>query len=58
MDLHLFHSLVEDPHAATIPAYPDLVANQFGGYFVKSFAHFHVTVAVDIAPGFLIAGKK
>src|SRR5580704_11716719 len=39
-------------------AYPDLLANQFGRRFIKSFCYFHVTVAVDIAPRFLVAGKK
>jgi hypothetical protein len=58
MDLDLFHSLVEDPYATTVPAYPDLLANQFGRRFIKSLCYFHVTVAVDIAPGFLIAGEK
>jgi hypothetical protein len=58
VDLHLFHPLVEDPYAATIPAHPDLLTNQFGGYFVKGACDFHVTVAVDIAPGFLVTRKK
>jgi hypothetical protein len=58
MDLDLFHPLVEDSYAATIPAHPDLVANELGGYFVEGARHFDVTVAVDVAPGFLVTGKK
>ena len=58
MDLDLLHPLVENAYAATIPADPDLVANELGGYFVEGAAHFDVTVAVDVAPGFLVGGKK
>src|SRR5260370_9515655 len=58
MDLDLFHPLVEDPYAATIPAHPDLLTNQFGGYFVKGTCDFDVTVTMDIAPGFLVTRKK
>jgi hypothetical protein len=58
MDLHLFHPVVEDPHAATIPAHPDLLTNRFSGYFIKGFRDFYVTVTVDIAPGFLVTGKE
>jgi hypothetical protein len=58
MDLDLFHPLVENSYAATIPSDPDLVANELDGYFVEGAAHFDVTVAVDVAPGFLVGGKK
>ena len=58
MDLDLFHPLVENSDAATIPADPDLVANELGGYFVEGAGHFDVTVAVDVAPSFLVGGKK
>ena len=58
MDLHLFHPLIEDAHAATVPAHPDLATDQFRGNFIKGAGHFDVTVAMNVAPGFLEAGKK
>jgi hypothetical protein len=58
MDLDLLHPLVENSDAATIPSDPDLVANELDGYFVEGAADFDVTVAVDVAPGFLVGGKK
>ncbi len=58
MHPNLFHALVEDPHAAAIPADPDLAADQFRWRFVKGFFDFHVTVPMDAAPCFLEAGKK
>ena len=58
MDLHLFHPLIEDSYAAAVPAHPDLAADQFRGNFIKGAGHFDVTVAMNVAPGFLEAGKK
>ena len=58
VDLDLLHALVENAHAATIPAYPDLVTDQFGGNFIEGASHFDVTVAMNVAPRFLKAGKK
>jgi hypothetical protein len=34
------------------------VANELDGYFVDGAGHFDLTVAVDVAPGFLVGGKK
>ena len=58
MDLNLFHPLIEDSYAATVPAHPDLVADKFSGNFIKGACDFDVTVAMNVAPGFLEAGKK
>src|SRR4029077_12998425 len=58
VDLDLLHTLVENAHAATVPAYPDLVTDQFGGNFIEGASHFDVTVTMDVAPRFLEAGKK
>src|SRR6478609_2279854 len=58
VDLNLVHSLIEDSDAATVPAYPDLVADKFGRNFIKGACHFNVTVAMDVASGFLEAGKE
>ena len=58
MDLDLFHPLIENAHATAVPAYPDLVTDQFGGNFIEGASHFDVTVAVDVASRFLKAGKK
>ena len=58
MDLHLFHPLIEDSHAAAVPAHPDLAADQFSRNFIKGACHFDITVAMNVAPGFLEAGKK
>jgi hypothetical protein len=58
MDLNLFHLLVEDSHAPTVPSDPDLVADEFGRNFVISACHFDVTVAMDTALGFLEAGEE
>src|SRR5258707_1527534 len=58
MDLDLFHLLVEDPYTAAVPPHPDLVADQFGRNFVIRACHFDVTVAMDVAPGFLVARKE
>ncbi len=54
----LLHALVEDPHAAAIPPYPDFAANEFGWRFVKGFFYFYITVPMHAAPGFLEARKK
>src|SRR5260370_30858128 len=51
MDLDLFHPMVKDPYATTIPAHPDLLTNQFGGVSVKSTVAFARTFPRDIAPG-------
>jgi hypothetical protein len=56
--LDLFHPLVENLYAATIPADPDLVANEVGEYFVKGTAHFDVTVAMDVAAWLPGRGKN
>ena len=56
--MDLFHPLVEDPHATTVPSHPDLMSNKFSGNFVKGAGHFDVAVAVDVAPGFLKTGKE
>src|SRR5215469_2814353 len=58
MDLNLFHLLVEDSDRATVPSDPDLVADEFGWNFVISPCHFHITVTMDTALGFLEAGKE
>src|SRR5208337_4457562 len=58
MDLHLLHPLIEDAHATTVPAHPDLAADQFSGDFIKSAGYFDITVAMNVAPGFLEAGKR
>src|ERR1700751_3566114 len=58
MDLDLFHPLVEDAYTASVPSNPDLVADKFGRNFVISARHFDVTVAMDVAPGFLEARKE
>ena len=58
MDLDLFHLLVEDSYTAAVPSDPDLVADKFGRNFVISARHFDVTVAMDVAPGFLEARKE
>src|SRR5215472_7489361 len=58
MDLDLFHPLIENAHATAVPAYPDLMTDQFGGNFIEGASHFDVTVAMNVAPRFLKAGKK
>jgi hypothetical protein len=58
MDLYLFHPVIEDSYAAAVPADPDLAADQFSGNFIKGAGHFDVTVAMNVAPSFLEAGKK
>ena len=58
MDLDLFHMLVEDSYAATVPQYPDLLADEFGRYFVIGARHFDIAVAMDVALGFLKTGKQ
>src|ERR1700756_330953 len=58
MDLDLFHLLVENSYTATVPSDPDLVTDKFGWNFVISARHFDVTVTMDVAPGFLEAGKE
>src|ERR1700756_2342848 len=58
MDLDLFHLLVEDAYTPAVPSHPDLVADKFGRNFVISARHFDVTVAMDVAPGFLEARKE
>src|SRR5260370_22229229 len=58
MDLDLFHPLVEDSYTPTVPSDPDLVADKFGRNFVISARHFDITVAMDVAPGFLEARKE
>src|SRR3984885_8072515 len=50
MDLYLFHPLIEDSYATTIPAHQDLAADQFSGNFIKGAGHFDVTVAMNVAP--------
>ena len=56
--MDLLHALVENAHATTVPAYPDLVTDQFGGDFIEGASHFDITVAMDAALGFFKAGKK
>ena len=46
VDLDLFHPLIENAHAATIPAYPDLVTDQLGGDFIEGASHFDITAAM------------
>ena len=58
MDLDLFHALIKNAHAAAIPAHPDLVADVFGRHFIKGASYFDITVAVNVAFGFLITGKE
>ena len=58
VDLDLFHPLIENAHAAAVPAHPHLVADVFGGDFVKGAGHFDVTVAVNVTFGFLVTGKE
>jgi hypothetical protein len=58
MNLNLFHPVIEDSYAATVPAHPDLATDIFSGNFLKGACHLDVTVVMDVASDFLQAGKK
>ena len=58
VDLNLLQALVEHTHAATVPANPNLVTDQFSGHFVKSARHFNVTIAMYVTACFLVGCKN
>ena len=58
VDLHLLHAVIENAHAATVPAHPHLPADILGRRFVKGSLDLHKAVAAHIAPGLLIAREE
>ena len=56
--MDLFHPLIENAHATAIPTHPYLVANIFGGDFVKGAGHLDITVPMNVTLGFLITRKE